>query len=59
MELNPIYSPYVTKNEELNVEEFNGSHMGYKKSGHSPERTKSIHFFSFIYVCFSAKMNKM
>ena len=43
MELNPLYSPYVTKNEELNVEEFNGDQAGYKKSGHSPESTKSIH----------------
>ena len=46
MELNPLYSPYVTKNEELNVEESDGSQAGYKKSGHSPEPTKSIHFFS-------------
>ena len=49
MELNPLYSPYVTKEEELNVEGFNGSHTGYKKSGHSHESNKSIHFFFSLF----------
>ena len=37
MELNPLYSTYVAENEELNVEEFNGSHTGSQRSSHSSE----------------------
>ena len=37
MELNPLYSPDVGINEELNIEKVNESHTGDQKSSYSPE----------------------
>ena len=47
MELNPLYSPDVGINEELNIEKINESHTGGQKSSYSPEskskyRTRAI-----------------
>ena len=47
MELNPLYSPDVGINEELNIEKVNENRTGDQKSSYSPEskskyRTRAI-----------------
>ena len=48
MELNPLYSPDVGANEELDIEKVNESHTGNQKSSYSPESKSKYRTRSYI-----------
>ena len=50
MELNPLYSPDVGTNEELNIEKVNENHTGDQKSSYSPESKSK---FVCLFVLFA------